>query len=114
MAVAESGGRKVLRLLETAPVNGVRPAADVLFDTVAQIYKGQRILVVVLTGMGSDGTRGVSRLQDQCEVHCITQNEETCVVYGMPRSIDEAGLSDESLPLDDIAARIESFGMRRR
>ncbi len=114
MTVAESGGRKVLRLLETDFVNGVRPAADVLFDTMAQFYKGQRLLVVVLTGMGSDGTRGVRRLQEQCEVHCITQNEETCVVYGMPRSIDEAGLSDESLHLEQIAARIESFGLRRR
>ena len=114
MTVVEKANRKMIQLKKTELVNGVRPAADVLFETVADIFKGQRVLVVILTGMGSDGTRGVSLLKAHCDVHCITQSEETCVVYGMPRSIVEAGLSDESLDIEKIAARIESFGLRRR
>ncbi|WP_036935361.1 chemotaxis-specific protein-glutamate methyltransferase CheB [Pseudobacteroides cellulosolvens] len=87
-------------------VNGVRPAADVLFKSVAKEYQGARILTVILTGMGSDGLEGVRELKQKCLCYCITQSEESCVVYGMPRSIKEAGLSDEVLDIDRIAERI--------
>ncbi len=114
MIVEVEEGTKKVKLTETEYVNGVRPSADVLFNSITQQYKNQRILVVVLTGMGTDGTKGVAGMAEHNQLYTITQNEETCVVYGMPRGIDEAGLSDESLPLDQIAARIESFGLRRR
>ncbi len=87
-------------------VNGVRPAADVLFKSVAKEYQGARILTVILTGMGSDGLEGVRELKQKCFCYCITQSEESCVVYGMPRSVKEAGLSDEVLDIDRIAERI--------
>ncbi|MEN1759365.1 chemotaxis-specific protein-glutamate methyltransferase CheB [Anoxynatronum sibiricum] len=114
MSVVQSGGKRKVQLLDTAHVNGVKPAADVLFKSIAESCQGQRVLVVILTGMGSDGTAGIARMQESCEVYCITQNEETCVVYGMPRSVEEAGFSDESLPIDQIAERIAAFGSRRR
>jgi len=61
---------------------------------------------VVLTGMGSDGAKGIAELKEKKDVYCITQNEQTCVVYGMPRAVEEAGLSDVSVPLKQIAETI--------
>jgi two-component system chemotaxis response regulator CheB len=96
----------VLKMEDTPMVNGVRPAADVLFHSVAEEYAGKDILVVILTGMGSDGVKGVYELKKKCNCYCMTQSESTCVVYGMPRCVFEAGLSDEVADLDRISRRI--------
>ncbi|SFH51627.1 two-component system, chemotaxis family, response regulator CheB [Tindallia magadiensis] len=109
MIVASEKGKKILKLLETPLVNGVRPSADVLFKSVAKEFHGYKILVIILTGMGNDGMRGVQELRKRCEVYCISQSEESSVVYGMPRSVEEAGLSDEVLHLRDIPERIVSM-----
>lgn len=95
-----------IRLLDTPYVNGVRPSADVLFHSVAKAYKGKNILAVVLTGMGSDGTQGIREMKEECNCYCITQSENTCVVYGMPKCVYEAGLSDEVGDLKEIAFRM--------
>jgi len=95
-----------ISLTDDAPVNGVKPAADVLFKSVAKAYSGKRVLAVILTGMGSDGTEGLKILKRSCQCYSITQSEESSVIYGMPRSVDEAGLSDERLDLKDIGRRI--------
>lgn len=100
---------KQIQLVKSEFVNGVRPAADVLFKSVAQVFKGSKVLVVVLTGMGNDGMEGVKELKRNCKCYCITQNEQSCVVYGMPRSVNEAGLSDECLDINQIAARIATI-----
>jgi len=91
------------------PINGVRPAADALFESVADDFYGQRVLVVVLTGMGSDGSYGLTRLKNKKYCFCITQSEKTCVVYGMPRAAEENKLSDLVLDLDDISSGIQNF-----
>lgn len=88
-------GKRVIRLNSRPPVNSVRPSADVLFESVARSYPGN-ILAVILTGMGMDGKNGVAAMK-QKGCLCISQKAETCVVYGMPRAVDEAGLSDERL-----------------
>ncbi|MBP3954468.1 chemotaxis-specific protein-glutamate methyltransferase CheB [Gemmata sp. G18] len=75
-----------------------RPAVDVLFRSAAEVY-GDRVLAVVLTGMGSDGTQGAAWIKAQGG-RVFTEAEETCVVYGMPRSVAEAGLSDRVVPLN--------------
>ena len=106
MIVESADGRKKIRLIDTPHVNGVKPAADVLFESVSREYSGKNVLVAVLTGMGSDGMRGVEKLKNRCNCYCITQSERTCVVYGMPRSVYEKGLSDESLDIEDIGVRI--------
>ncbi|MGE5417286.1 MAG: chemotaxis-specific protein-glutamate methyltransferase CheB [Acidobacteriota bacterium] len=108
-----SAGTKVLEIIDTDPVNGVRPAADVLFESVAVAYEGRRILAVVLTGMGSDGKNGVELLKRKCKCYCITQSERTCVVYGMPKSVCDAGLSDEVVDLTNIAARVMDIAAGR-
>lgn len=97
-------GRRIILLNSAPPVNSVRPSADVLFESLAKSYKG-RILAVILTGMGEDGKKGVTAMKS-CNCFCITQRAETCVVYGMPRAVDEAGLSDESLDPLDITQKI--------
>lgn len=97
---------KVLKLLDTPFVNGVKPSADVLFHSVAKAYEGRNILAVILTGMGNDGTQGIAEIRKRCGCYCITQSEKTCVVYGMPRSVYEAGLSDETADIGMIAERI--------
>ena len=89
-------GRHTLALNTKPAVNGVRPSADVLFESIARRFKGH-VLAVVLTGMGEDGRQGISLLKQKSRCTCLTQEAGTCVVYGMPRAIDEAGLSDESL-----------------
>ncbi|QJW98188.1 chemotaxis-specific protein-glutamate methyltransferase CheB [Frigoriglobus tundricola] len=81
-----------------------RPAVDVLFRSAADVY-GERTLAVVLTGMGSDGTQGAAWIKAQGG-RVFTEAEETCVVYGMPRSVAEAGLSDRAVPLDRMVEAI--------
>jgi two-component system chemotaxis response regulator CheB len=106
MTVSKPDDRGVRRIfLNVAPpVNSVRPSADILFESVADSYGGN-ILAIVLTGMGEDGRRGVAAMKKKGCI-CITQNPETCVVYGMPRSVDQAGLSDESLDPLSITQKI--------
>jgi two-component system, chemotaxis family, protein-glutamate methylesterase/glutaminase len=81
-----------------------RPAVDVLFRSAAEAA-GDRVLAVVLTGMGNDGTAGAGWVKAQGG-RVLTEAESSCVVYGMPRSIVEAGLSDASIPLPSMAAAI--------
>jgi len=81
-----------------------RPSVDVLFESAAEVF-GNRTLGIVMTGMGSDGRRGASCIKKQGGL-IYTEAEETCVVYGMPASVVEAGLSDRSLPLDRLAEAI--------
>jgi two-component system chemotaxis response regulator CheB len=77
---------------------------DVLFQSAAEVY-GERVLGVVMTGMGSDGRDGAAWIK--ARGGCIlTEAEDTCVVYGMPRSVVEAGLSDQVVPLDRMSRAI--------
>ncbi|HHU63035.1 MAG TPA: chemotaxis protein CheB [Clostridiales bacterium] len=108
--VKNKRGRYYLRLYDDKPINGVKPSADALFEEASRVCVGENILAVILTGMGSDGYRGVQALKE-VGCYCITQSEETCVVYGMPRRVEEAGLSDEILDLDKIAMRINYLGI---
>jgi len=81
-----------------------RPSVDVLFESAAQVY-GERVLGVVMTGMGSDGRDGAAWIKAQGGT-ILTEAEESCVIYGMPRSVTEAGLSDEAVPLSGMAQAI--------
>ena len=91
------------------PLNGVRPAADVLFESVAESFSGSRVLAVVLTGMGCDGEKGLAALKEKRNCVCLAQSEGTCVVYGMPRAVVESGFADKVLDLEEIPAEIERF-----
>jgi two-component system chemotaxis response regulator CheB len=78
-----------------------RPSVDVLFQSAAAVF-GERVLGIVMTGMGSDGQQGAAWIKAQGGT-IWTESEASCVVYGMPRSVVEAMLSDRSLALNDIA-----------
>lgn len=102
-----------LRLNDDPPVNSCRPSVDVLFNSVAEHYQGG-IISVIMTGMGEDGTAGVERIRRRGNCISLAQNEATCVVYGMPRSVAEKGLVDEVIPLDGIAPRISELLSQRK
>ena len=81
-----------------------RPSVDVLFESAAMAM-GENILGIVMTGMGSDGTEGCAWIKSRGGV-VLTEAEESCIVYGMPRSVTEAGFSDYQVPLHQIANKI--------
>jgi len=81
-----------------------RPSVDVLFQSVAEAA-GAQAVGVLLTGMGSDGAKGLLRMR-QAGAHTIAQDEASCVVYGMPREAVALGAAEQVLPLDEIAAAI--------
>lgn len=97
-------GRIFIELNDDPPENSCRPAVDVLFRSVAKVY-GKNILSLIMTGMGNDGAKGVKVLKEH-GCYSLTQSESSCVVYGMPRAVDEIHLSDESLDLATIAGRV--------
>ena len=105
MTVERKMGELYCHLLDTAPVRSVKPAADVLFSSVADVIGGS-VLAVVLTGMGRDGTDGARALKEK-GAYVVAEAKETCVVYGMPQAVAEAGLVDEVLPLGSISAGLE-------
>lgn len=94
----------VASLNQEPPEMGVRPAINVTMASIAQIPMANPV-AVILTGMGSDGTRGAGLIK-AAGGYVISEAEATCVVYGMPRAVFEAGHSDEVLPLDAIAEGI--------
>ncbi|MGH2928330.1 MAG: CheB methylesterase domain-containing protein, partial [Solirubrobacteraceae bacterium] len=97
-----AGGHATLS--DDAPLGGLRPRADLLIEDAAARW-GDRLTLVVLTGMGSDGLRGAGEVRRHGG-RVVVESEQTCTVYGMPRAIVEARLADEVLPLDQIAATI--------
>lgn len=81
-----------------------RPSVDVLFRSAADVY-GSRVLGVIMTGMGSDGLLGSTEIKAKGG-RVVTEAESSCVVYGMPRTVVESGLSDRVVTLDEMAQAI--------
>lgn len=104
MTLRRRGTSIEVALNQDPPENSCRPAVDVLFRSVAEVY-GASTLAVVLTGMGSDGLRGCENIH-RAGGQILTQDEATSVVWGMPGVVAKAGLSDRTLPLDQIAMEI--------
>lgn len=85
---------------QTPPINGLRPSVDILFHSAAQAG-GRKVLAVILTGMGKDGATGIEAVK-KAGGQTIAQNEETCVVFGMPKEAIKTGAVDYVLPLHEI------------
>ena len=104
LLVKRSGGGYVTELSQEEPVNRHRPAADVLFRSVARVLRNHAI-GVILTGMGKDGAQGLLEMR-QAGAWTIGQNQESCVVYGMPREAALIGAVEEVVALSSVADQI--------
>ncbi len=100
-------GRKRVSLDQGPRRNGVRPALDVSMETAAAIH-GASTIGVVLTGMGTDGTSGARHIK-AAGGRIVAEDQSTSTVYGMPRSVIEAGLVDHIVPLPDVASKIKEL-----
>lgn len=100
--VVKPGG--IIELNQGPLVCGVRPSVDVTIESVVRTY-GSSSLAAVLTGMGSDGTKGAAMIKAM-NGHVKVEDESTCAVYGMPKSIADAGYADKLVPLNHMAREI--------
>ncbi|HKM20620.1 MAG TPA: chemotaxis-specific protein-glutamate methyltransferase CheB [Lachnospiraceae bacterium] len=112
MKVAMQGAKACLQLTDEPAREGVKPCANYMYESLAEsVY--DEIICVVLTGMGGDGTAGIKNLETQKKVCVVAQNEETCAVYGMPKSIVATGLASAIVPISQVADEIlKNVGVR--
>ena len=110
MQLRKAGGQYFAVVADGPPVNRHKPSVDVLFRSAAECA-GKDLLALILTGMGDDGARGMKLLHDK-GARTIAQNEETCVVFGMPKEAIKLGAVDEVLPLSQMASSIRAFDAR--
>ncbi len=110
LQLRKAGGQYFAVVLDGPPVNRHKPSVDVLFRSAADCA-GRDVLAIILTGMGDDGARGMKLLHDK-GARTIAQNEETCVVFGMPKEAIAAGGVDDVLPLQRVADAIVAFDAR--
>lgn len=108
MLMRRSGAQYYVEVRDGPVVNHHRPSVDVLFQSVAKAA-GANALGVIMTGMGDDGAEGIRQMR-AAGAHTVAQNEETCVVFGMPKEAIKRGAIDTVLPLDGIAQEIVRFG----
>lgn len=107
MRVFKKGAEYVINLNSQEPARGgLKPCADIMYESLAELDFDDTTCVV-LTGMGSDGTLGIKQMNsNKKNIYVIAQNEATSTVYGMPRVVAEAGLTDEVVPLESVAEAI--------
>ena len=104
LLVQRSGANYITALSDGPPVNRHRPSVEVLFHSAAQVV-GPNAVGIMMTGMGKDGANAMLEMK-QAGAYNIAQNEATSIVYGMPREAVALGAVHESVPLQDIAARV--------
>ena len=106
MKVKKAGAGKCIITYSDEPSReGVKPCANYMFESLMDCNY-DNIVCAVMTGMGADGTEGIKNLKEKKKVHVISQDQKSSIVYGMPKSIVNAGLSDQVVPLDQIAQEI--------
>lgn len=100
-----AAGKTVIHYSDEPSREGVKPCANYMYESLMEC-EFDEVVCVVLTGMGADGTEGIKNLKTKRKLHVIAQDQETSVVYGMPRSIARAGLVDQVVPLEQVAQEI--------
>jgi len=111
MLLKRSGAQYHVEIVDGPPVSRHRPSVDVLFRSVAQCA-GKNALGIIMTGMGDDGARGLKEMHDM-GARTVGQDEDSCVVYGMPKEAVKLGAVNKELPLDRIAYEIVAYGSGR-
>jgi two-component system, chemotaxis family, protein-glutamate methylesterase/glutaminase len=106
MSVVRKGNVVRMHTYQGLPVNSCRPAADVLFQSVAEVY-GAHALAVVMTGMGQDGFRGCQEIS-AAGGQVLVQDEASSVVWGMPGFVVRGGIADQIVPLKELGPEIVS------
>lgn len=104
MALKRSGARYFIETLQNPPVNGHRPSVDVLFESVAK-YAGSNAIGIIMTGMGADGAKGLLTMKEN-GARTVAQDEESCVVFGMPKEAIAMGSAETVVSLEDIPEEI--------
>lgn len=110
MQLRKASGQYYVHVMDGPPVNRHKPSVDVLFKSAAEVA-GRDVLGIIMTGMGDDGARGMKVMHDG-GARTIAQNEETCVVFGMPKEAIKLQAVDDILPLEQIARAILQFDSR--
>ncbi|WZL74864.1 chemotaxis response regulator protein-glutamate methylesterase [Clostridiaceae bacterium 35-E11] len=105
LELKNEGNLLKIKLTKTKPVSGHRPSVDVMMNSLAQLNLGDKVISVIMTGMGSDGAEGMKNIKLN-KGYTVAQDEATCVVYGMPKSAINLGCIDKIVPLHDIAGTI--------
>lgn len=100
LSFVKRGTELTVRIREGKPEETYKPSIDIALESAAQVLRDS-VLAVILTGMGSDGCEGASLLK-QCDSTIWSQDEASCVIYGMPHAVEKAGLSDMVLSLAEI------------
>lgn len=104
MLIEGRAGNAVVRIIESEPSLTYKPSVDITFRSITKVYPA-KTLAIVLTGMGADGREGARMLKAQGS-EVWAQDEESCVVYGMPAAIVDAGLADKILSINDFSQAI--------
>ena len=86
---------------------GHKPSVNIMYESLAKLKTSKKILAIIMTGMGTDGLEGIIALKKKENTVVIAQNEESCVVYGMPKAVVNEGLADYIVPVDKIVETIE-------
>lgn len=108
LAVKLSGAQYHVEIQDGPPVNRHKPSVDVLFRSVAK-YAGKNALGIIMTGMGDDGARGLKEMFD-AGARTVAQDEQTCVVFGMPKEAIKLGGAEKIVPLSAMSGIIEAYG----
>jgi len=107
LSLAPSGNTYCVKITDDPPVNRHKPSVDVLFDSVAK-HIGKKAIGIILTGMGADGAKGLLKMRE-AGARTAAQDEESCVVFGMPKEAIRLGAVEEIRPLNEIAALLYSW-----
>lgn len=111
MVVDKVQGRYQIELNQNEPVKGHRPSVDIMFESLANIELKK--IFVIMTGMGSDGTKGLKEAKNASDT-LIVEDEKTCVVFGMPKAAINSGLADIVVPLHEISKSVISSVKNQR
>ncbi len=103
--VTSAAGKHTIHYSDEPSREGVKPCANYMYESLCD-SRFDKIICVVMTGMGADGTEGIKNLAAKKKIHVISQDQATCTVYGMPKSIYNAGLSNQVVPLEQLAQEI--------